>query len=61
MKDFITTIALIIIAIAPFVFLAGFVQVFNKERRQIGIKLMVLSVVAFIVGFGMCSSNMSGF
>lgn len=61
MKEIITIIALIIMALAPFVFLIGFIQVFSSERRQNGIKLLVMSVIGFIIGFGMCSGAIGGF
>jgi hypothetical protein len=61
MKEIITIIAMLIMAISPFVFLTGFIQVFSSKSRQSGIKLMTFSVIGFIVGFGMCSSTMSGF
>ncbi len=57
MKEIITIIALIIMALAPFVFLIGFIQVFSTKSRQSGIKLLVFSIIGFIVGFGMCCSN----
>lgn len=58
MKGFIFVIALVLMIICPIVFLSGFIQVFNSKSRQSGIKLMVFSIIGFIVGFGMCSSNL---
>ncbi len=37
------------------VFVSGIlVAIFNKEERKKGIKMMVLSVIAFLIGFGGC-------
>lgn len=57
MEQLIFVIAMVIMAVTPFTFLAGLIQVFSTKSRQNGIKLMVFSVIGFIVGFGMCCSN----
>ena len=37
------------------VFITGIiVAIFNKEERKKGIKMMVFSVIAFLIGFGGC-------
>jgi uncharacterized membrane protein len=36
-------------------FIAGiFVTIFNKAERKSGIKMMVFSIIGFIIGFGGC-------
>ena len=42
------------------VFVAGaIVAIFNKSERKKGIKMLVYSVIAFLIGFGGCIAYLS--
>ena len=49
------TLWCIYMIICIIVFISGIiVAIFNKEERKKGIKMMVFSVIAFLIGFGGC-------
>ena len=46
----------LIILVSSIVFLIGFFQVLDPEKRKKGLKLMLYSTITFIIGFGACSA-----
>jgi hypothetical protein len=65
MDDFILTLLIILIVISPFMFLSGIITIVvckEQKQKQIGIKLLIASVVIFLIGCGGClmAFNSSG-
>ncbi|WP_282787143.1 hypothetical protein [Flavobacterium croceum] len=56
MKEIISTIAAWVAIIAALLFVISFFMVFFEKTREQGKKLMLYSVIAFIIGFGTCTS-----
>ena len=46
----------LIILVSSIVFLVGFIQVFNPEKRKNGLILMLYSTITFTIGCGACSA-----
>lgn len=60
MGDILATIGAIIAFICPFLFLVGLmILLVSAQKRQIGIKLIIISIIGFIIGFGTCLANLS--
>ncbi len=59
-SDLLGSMGAIIALVSPFVFLTGLLMIiFSEKNRKLGIKLLIGSVIAFIVGFGTCFANLS--
>jgi hypothetical protein len=56
MKEIISTIAAWVAFIAALLFVISFFMVFFEKTREQGKKLMLYSVIAFIIGFSTCTS-----
>ena len=56
MKEIISTIAAWVAIIAALLFVISFFMVFFEKTREQGKKLMLYSVIAFIIGFSTCTS-----
>ncbi len=55
--DFIVQLAIVMIYASPFVLVFGlYITAFNKEKRKLGLSLVIGSIISFIIGFGICSS-----
>lgn len=59
--DFLAQIAMLIFFLCPFVLIAGIIIISkNKENRQIGVKMVLGSVIIMIIGFGLCVAAVNG-
>ncbi len=55
--EFLGQLAIFMIFASPFVFIAGLIiTAINKEKRKLGLYLVIGSIISFIIGFGICSS-----
>ena len=42
--------------ISLFTFVIGFFMLFDKEKRKLGLKLLVGSVIVLVIGFSICTN-----
>ena len=59
MKDTLVTIGIILAIISAFAFFIGLLMVFFESSRKTGLKVLLFSVIGFIIGFGTCFANFS--
>jgi hypothetical protein len=60
MKETLTGLGIIIACISPIFFLFGLIMaIFSKEKKKLGVKFLIGSVIGFIIGFGTCLANFS--
>lgn len=58
MSDLLSSVILFLLFVSPIVFVIGIILVaVSKDTRKFGIKLIIGSVIAFIIGFGTCMAN----
>jgi hypothetical protein len=59
-SDTLAGLGMIMAIVSPFVFLVGLIIIIAfKKNRKIGIKLLIASLITFIIGFGTCFANFS--
>lgn len=59
-SDILASIGAIIACIAPIVFLVGLITaIVSKPNRKLAVKLIIFSIIGFIIGFGTCLANLS--
>lgn len=59
-SDTLAGIGMILAIVSSFVFLVGLIIIIaSQKNRKIGLKLLIGSVIAFIIGFGTCFVNLS--
>lgn len=59
--DFLAQIALLILFLCPFVFIADIIVISsNKEKRQTGVKMVLVSIIIMIIGLGICVAGENG-
>ena len=59
-SDILASIGAIIACIAPIVFLVGLIMaIVSKTNRKTAVKMMIISVIAFAIGFGTCLDKLS--
>jgi hypothetical protein len=57
MEDSLITILIILTVVSPLVFLVGLIMcIVSKEEanRKLGIKLLIFSLISFLIGIGGC-------
>lgn len=60
MNDFLQGLSGVLLFGSPFVFIAGLIiTAVNKEKRKLGLYLVIGSVISFIIGFGICLNTFS--
>ncbi len=60
MNDFLSGLSGVLLFGSPFIFIAGLiVTAVNKEKRKLGLYLVIGSVISFIIGFGICLNTFS--
>lgn len=60
MSDFWGQVIVLILILSPIVFVIGIIlTAVSKDTRKVGIKLIIGSVIAFIIGFGTCMANLT--
>ncbi|NNT71461.1 hypothetical protein HKT18_04440 [Flavobacterium sp. IMCC34852] len=60
MSDFLSWIILFLLFASPIVFVIGIILVaVSKDTRKFGVKLIIGSVIALIIGFGTCIASMN--
>lgn len=59
MKDFLATAGMFLALASIITFLIGFVMLFIDSKKKLGLKILIYSVIAFVVGFSTCAVNFS--
>lgn len=59
MNDILAQISMIIVGISTITFLIGFIMLFIESKRKIALKIVLYSVIAFVIGFGTCVATFS--
>lgn len=59
MKDTLVTIGIILAIISVVAFIIGFIMLFFENQRKHGLKVMLFSLIGFVIGFGTCVANFS--
>lgn len=59
MKETLVTIGIILAIISAIAFIIGFFMLFFESQRKAGLKIMLFSVIGFVIGFGTCVANFS--
>ncbi|WP_395063844.1 hypothetical protein [Flavobacterium sp.] len=59
MKDFLVSFGGFVAFVSFIVFIVGFFMIFAESKRKLGLKLMLFSAIAFVIGFGTCAANFS--
>lgn len=55
--DVLNQIAIFMTFISLFTFVIGFFMLFSDEKRKLGLKFLLFSVIIFIIGFSICVNN----
>lgn len=56
-RDFLVSLGIIIALISSAAFIVSIFMLFFKKTRKLGLKILIISVIAFIIGFGTCAAN----
>jgi hypothetical protein len=60
MSDFLGQVIMLILILSPIVFVIGIIlAAVSKDTKKLGVKLIIGSVITFIIGLGTCIANMS--
>ncbi len=59
MKESLAGFGIILAIISIVSFCIGFIMIFSEKQRKLGLKILLFSVIGFIVGFGTCFANFS--
>ncbi|MCZ8330821.1 MAG: hypothetical protein O9282_05875 [Flavobacterium sp.] len=59
MEDTLVTIGIILAIISIIAFAIGFIMLFFENQRKLGLKILLFSVIGFVIGFGTCVANFS--
>jgi uncharacterized protein with PQ loop repeat len=57
MNDFLVNLGTMVAIFSALGFIIGCFMIFSEKDRKIGLKFMVFSTIAFIIGFGTCVAN----
>ena len=57
MQEIRVIIGLIVFCLGPIIMIVGFIQLFNSEKRQNGLKLLIFGVCAMVIGVNICQSG----
>jgi hypothetical protein len=58
MQEALLGIGIIVSVVSPIVLFIGVLMaIFGKENKKLGIKLIIGSIIAFIIGFATCAAN----
>jgi disulfide bond formation protein DsbB len=59
-SEFLAEIAIVMVIASPFVFLTGLILLIaSPKNKKVAIKLLIGSIIGFIIGFGTCLANLS--
>lgn len=59
MNNLLIQISVVIAIISAFAFLVGIIMLFFDKTRKVGLRILIVSVITFIIGFGTCLANFS--
>jgi hypothetical protein len=60
MREALFSLGIIVACISPIFFLFGLIMaIFSEEKKKLGVKFLIGSVIGFIIGFGTCLANFS--
>jgi hypothetical protein len=57
MKNILTSFGIILALISVLVFFIGIVLLFFESKKKYGIKMLLFSVIGFVIGFSTCALN----
>ena len=57
MKDFLVVVGGFIAGISFLAFFIGIILLFFKKRQNLGLKMIIISVISFVIGFSTCANN----
>ena len=58
MNDFLASLIIFLMVLSPILFLAGLiVLIVSKEKRRLGLYMIVASAMLFVIGFGACVAS----
>ena len=52
-------LALVLLVICPILFIVGLFLLFDIKKRPIAVKIIIFSVIGFIIGFGTCLTSIN--
>ena len=58
-SEILASIGMGIVFLSPIVFLVGLIMmIVSSKNKKIGLKLLIGSIIAFVIGFGTCLANL---
>lgn len=59
MREFLVTIGSLLALVSVVAFFIGVIFLFFKDKREVGLKILLYAVIGFVIGFGTCTVNFS--
>lgn len=56
MDEFFVGFGMIVALLSIISLVIGFIMLFFESKRKIGLKIIAISIVSFIIGFGTCAA-----
>lgn len=56
MDDFFVGFGIIVALLSIISFVIGIILLFFESKRKLGLRILVISIIAFIIGFGTCAA-----
>ena len=56
MDEFFVGFGIIVAILSLISLVIGFILLFFESKRKLGLKMMVISIISFIIGFGTCAA-----
>lgn len=56
MDEFFVGFGMIVAILSLISFVIGFILMFFESKRKLGLKMMAISIITFIIGFGTCAA-----
>ena len=56
MDEFFVGFGIIVAILSLISFVIGILMLFFESKRKLGLRIMVISIIAFIIGFGTCAA-----
>ncbi|WP_396183806.1 hypothetical protein [Flavobacterium sp.] len=56
MDEFFVGFGIIVAILSLISFVIGIIMLFFESKRKLGLRIMVISIIAFIIGFGTCAA-----
>lgn len=59
MRDFLVTIGGLLAFISAIAFFVGIILLFFESKKKIGLKIVLCSLIGFVIGFSTCAVNLN--